>query len=125
MSEAAERALERNLARSEDELAVELGLAVGIEEGLGAFATRAELIAAAEAWLARQQSRLAGALCPHPTVRAFARPGVSTDRELFIALFDVVATLQFGVKAPVGTLTSLLMRKGLTRLCGPGWPPAA
>jgi hypothetical protein len=120
----ADAAYRRVQGQSDDDLLVDLGRSLALEEGLGAFTSADELRQTAGRWLAERQVELAAALCANPMVRSISRAGKTDDRELFIVAFDALAAV-FITKLPVpmGTLTALLLRKGFLALCGPGWPP--
>lgn len=121
---AGERAFERIAGQSEDDLLIDLGRAIELEAGLGSFAGTDELKAAALGWLDLRRADFAATLCPSPLLQAITREGEKGERELFIAMFDMMTSLYTKLPVPVGTVTALFVRRGMRFLCGEEWPPA-
>lgn len=105
-------AIQTRTALSESELWLLLGQE--ISPGLGSRDPKF-LIAAAKAWFDARISDIRTAVCGNGTV---TQARASEDRGVLLsALYDVIAPLLGGI--PAATVTVLILRYGLDRLCGP------
>jgi hypothetical protein len=101
------------LALDEDELLVDLADKVVI--GVGPL-DPARKRTVARAWLEAQVDRLRDAICSDPGVQALRKNDQRDLLDLAVAVTDLVAGIVGAV--PAATVSVLLVRQGLERLCG-------
>jgi hypothetical protein len=117
--------LDHLLALSEDELLVEVGKSIPYGDVMGVAPGRTVFVARASRWWHENKGNIARHICTNADVCGFYAEHNDDNRALAGLLIDILGTATVTGPVPVGTLSVLLVKKGLVWVCGKNWPETA
>lgn len=103
------------LLLSDDQLLIEVG------QSLGKGATFTDAKRRGHQVVENLSRRLKASVCSNSKVIACHKATKTDDVQLVAAIVDCIVGALHGISA--ATVAVLIYRTGLTKYCGPGWPP--